>query len=276
MKERVTFTIENGILAQVDKTIDGYKIKNRSHAVELLLLKALGDKKIRKALILAGGKGERLKPITDEIPKPMLPVQGKPILQHVIDLLKKYGVSEVYLSIGYKGEKIKEYFGDGNRFGLKITYIEEKQPMGTAGPLRLARPYLTETFIMCNADELKEIDLTDMYLFHKENNALATIALTTVPDPSAYGVARLQGNRIAEFIEKPKDPPSNLINAGLYILEPEVIEMVPEGQSMLEHAIFPKIAKLGRLYGYSFTGQWIDTGTLERYAKAMKEWKGII
>ncbi len=275
MKERVTLTIDQKIIGQIDKTVDGYHIKNRSHAVELLLLRALGSGTLKKALILAGGKGTRFKPITDEIPKPMIPLQGRPILQHTLELLKKYGITEIYISIGYKGEKIKEYFGDGSRFGLSITYIEEDKPLGTAGPLKLARNYLTETFVMCNADELKDIDIIDMYLFHKENNAKATIALTTVQDPSVYGVAKLQGNRIVEFIEKPKNPPSNLINAGFYIVEPEVVSLVPNGFSMIEKEIFPKIAKDGRLFGYSFTGQWFDTGSMERYAKALKHWKGV-
>ncbi|MBU2590342.1 MAG: nucleotidyltransferase family protein [Nanoarchaeota archaeon] len=275
MKERATFTIESSILDKIDTTIDGYKIKNRSHAVELLLMRALRDKSLNKALILAGGKGERLKPITNEMPKPMVPLQGKPILQHAIDLMKRHGIAEIYLSIGYKGDKIKEYFGDGSRFGVKIIYIEENEPLGTAGPLRLAKKYLTETFVMCNADELKNIDLMDMFLFHKEKNAKATIALTTVPDPSLYGVAKLQGNWIMEFLEKPQNPPSNLINAGLYILEPEVIDMVPEGFAMIEKQIFPKIAAEKNLLGYSFTGQWMDTGTMERYARAQEEWKGL-
>ncbi len=275
MKERVTFTIESSILDKIDSSIDGYKIKNRSHAAELLLMRALGENTLKKALILAGGKGERLKPITNEMPKPMVPLQGKPILQHAIDLMKKHGITDIYLSIGYKGDKIQEYFGDGSRLGVNITYIKEKEPLGTAGPLRLAKKYLNETFVMCNADELKNIDLLDMFLYHKGQNAMATIALTTVPDPSAYGVAKLQGNWIQDFIEKPKNPPSNLINAGLYILEPEVIDMVPKGFSMIEKDIFPKIAEQKHLLGYSFTGQWMDTGTMERYAKAQKEWKGL-
>jgi NDP-sugar pyrophosphorylase family protein len=275
MKERVTLTIESDIIGQIDNSVDGYKIKNRSHAVELLLLRAMGNNTIRKALILAGGKGTRFKPITDEIPKPMIPLQGKPIIQHTIDLLKKYGIREIYISVGYKADKFKEYFGDGSKFGVKINYIEETEPMGTAGPLKLAKEYLNETFVMCNADELKDIDLIDMCLFHKENGAKATIALTTVNDPSAYGVAKMQGAKILEFIEKPANPPSNLINAGLYILEPEVIDMVPEGFCMVEKQIFPNIAQDQKLYGYHFTGQWYDTGNLERYAKALKEWKGL-
>ncbi|MEA3378384.1 MAG: nucleotidyltransferase family protein [Nanoarchaeota archaeon] len=275
MKERVTLTIESDIINNIDHSVDGYKIKNRSHAVELLLLRTMKKNTIKKGVILAGGKGTRFMPITQEIPKPMIPLQGKPIIQHTIDLFKKFGVEEIFLSIGYKADKFKEYFGDGSKFGVKIHYLEEKEPLGTAGPLKLAKPYLNETFIMCNADELKDIDLIDMHLFHKESKALATIALTTVSNPSHYGVAKMQGNRILEFIEKPLNPPSNLINAGLYILEPEVIDMVPEGYAMIEKQIFPAIAHNERLYGYHFMGQWFDTGNMERYEEALKEWKGF-
>ncbi|MBN2566610.1 nucleotidyltransferase family protein [Candidatus Woesearchaeota archaeon] len=277
MKERVTFTIEADVLRQVDSHIDGHRIKNRSHAVEVLLLKALGSNVPQKALVLAGGKGTRLKPITHEIPKPLVPLHDKPIVEHVIDLFRKYGVKEVIFAIGYKGEKIRDYFGDGRRFGMRFTYVDEKEPLGTAGCLRLAKKHLDRTFIMCNADELKNIDLHDMFMFHKRNRGLATDALTTVEDPSMYGVARLKGNQILEFIEKPKrgTAPSNLINAGLYILEPEVIDYVPKGMASLERDVFPVLAKEGRLYGYAFDGQWFDTGTMERYERAIQEWKDI-
>lgn len=279
MKERITLTLDTGVLTAVDKSVDGYKIKNRSHAVELLLLKALGKNAPKLGFILAGGRGTRLKPITDEIPKPLIPIHGKPVMEHTLDLFKKYGITNVLISIGYKGEQIKQYFGDGKNFGVSIRYVEEQTPLGTAGPLRLAQTYLTDTFIMCNADELKNVDIQEMYLFHKENKALGTIALTTVDDPSSYGVAKLQGSKILEFIEKPKkeEAPSNLINSGLYILEPEITLAVPLGNdpASIERDVFPKIAQEQKLFGYPFSGQWFDTGTLERYEKALKEWKGL-
>lgn len=272
MKERVTFTIEKDILKQIDKTIDHFQVKNRSHATELLLRKALGKNNIHTAFIIAGGKGTRIQPITKEIPKSLLPLSGKPLLQYTINHLKEYGVNNIIISVGYKAEKIKEYFGDGNRFGVKITYIKEDEPMGTAGPLRLAKDLLKEPFIMCNADELKEIDLIDMFTFHNKNKGLATIALTTVEDPSKYGVARLQGNKIVEFVEKPKShPPSRLINSGLYILDPKVIDYVPEGYAMIEKDVFPKIAQEGNLFGYSFIGYWQDIGDMESYSQAIDD-----
>ena len=136
---------------------------------------------------------------------------------------------------------------------------------------------LTESFIVSNGDELKDINIEEMYQLHKESNALVTIALTTVEDPSKYGVARLSGSKILEFVEKPKkeEAPSKLINSGFYIMEPEVIDLIPKGFSMLEKDVFPKLAKMGRLFGYPFSGQWFDTGNIERYEKALKEWKDI-
>ena len=127
-------------------------------------------------------------------------------------------------------------------FSMNIIYVEEDAPLGTAGPLKLAKKYLKESFIVSNGDELKNINIPRMFRLHKRKNALATIALTTVDDPSSYGVARLDGSRIVEFLEKPTSPASNLINAGFYILEPEVIDMIPKGFSMLEKDVFPKLA----------------------------------
>lgn len=277
MKERVTLTIEKSILKEIDSTIDKRTIKNRSHAVELLLLKALGSDRPKIALILAGGRGTRLQPLTHELPKPLIPLHDRPLMEHIIDLFKKYDIKDVIVSVGYKKEKIKEVFGNGKHVGVNITYVEEKEPLGTAGPIRLAKPYLTETFIVCNVDELKEIDLREMYASHKQNHATVTIALTTVKDPSIYGAAILKGNKILDFVEKPKkeEAPSNLINAGLYMMEPETINYIPEGMSSLEKDIFPKLAKEGKLFGYPFGGQWFNTGTLELYDQAIKEWKDI-
>ncbi len=277
MKERVTLTLDSDLLKDVDRRVDGYKIKNRSHAVELFLMQALGNSVPKTAVILAGGRGVRLAPITHELPKPLIPLHDKPLIQHLLELLKKYNVRNVIISVGYKADKIKEALGNGRRFGLNITYVEEQNPLGTAGPLKLARQFLTETFICCNADELKDIDLMEMYMLHKENRAAVTIALTTVDDPSAYGVARLQGSRILEFVEKPKKDkaPSNLINAGLYIMEPEILDFIPDGFAMVEKDLFPRLASEGRLFGYPFSGQWFDTGTLERYERAIKEWKDL-
>jgi NDP-sugar pyrophosphorylase family protein len=277
-KKKVSMTLDSEILRKIGLMVDGSRIKNFSQAVELLLTQALIDKMPSKAFILAGGKGTRLRPITYEIPKPLVPLQGKPILEHVIDLLRSYDIRDIILSIGYLGDKIKEYFNDERKLGVKITFIEEQEELGTGGPLRLAKHLLKDTFVMVNGDNLINIDLDKMYQAHFENRAKATIALTTVSDPSSYGVAVLEGEKIVKFIEKPRkgEAPSNLINTGVYILEPQVCEMIPDtGYSLIEKDVFPKIAEKGELYGYLFSGQWFDTGTPERYEKALREWRGI-
>ena len=278
MKERLTITLDKNVLSVVDKKIDGHKIKNRSHAIEVLLMQTLGNNHPKYAFILAGGLGTRLRPITHEIPKPLVPIQGKPIIEHLIDLFRKYDIRNIIVSIGHMGGKIKNHLGDGKKFGVNITYVEEEERLGTAGPLRLAENILTDSFIVTNVDELKDIDLHDMYFFHKEIESIATIALTTVADPSTYGVADMQGSKILKFVEKPKkeNTPSNLINAGIYIFEPEIFDYIPKsGFAMLEKDVFPKLAVDNKLCGYPFSGQWFDTGTMERYEKAIKEWKGL-
>ena len=278
MKERITITLDKNLLGQIDKRIDGIEIKNRSQEIENILSESLGTHIPRKAVLLVGGKGTRLKPLTDKTPKALLEVHKKAVTEHIFDLLKKYGIKEAVLCVGHLKNKIKEHFGDGSGFGINIDYVEEDEPLGTAGPLKLAKKYLKESFIVSNGDELKNINIPRMFRLHKRKDALATLALTTVQDPSHYGVARLDGSRIVEFVEKPKkeETPSNLINAGFYILEPQVIDMIPEGFSMLEKDVFPKLAKMGRLRGFPFAGQWFDIGTIERYKLAEKNWKGVM
>ncbi|NQV09137.1 NTP transferase domain-containing protein [Candidatus Woesearchaeota archaeon] len=277
MKERVTLTLDTDVLNQVDRKINGHEIKNRSHAVELLLMKAMGKHVPSKAVILAGGKGTRLRPITYETPKALLPIHDKTLTEHLFDLFKKYDIRDIIMAVGHQRDKIMKFYEDGSKFGVKLTYVKEKEPLGTAGPIRAARKLLTEPFIVSNGDELKNINLEEMYKFHKSNKALVTIALTTVSDPSLYGVAKLSGPKILEFVEKPKkeDAPSKLINSGFYIFEPEVIDYIPKGFSMSEKDIFPKLAAEGKLFGYPFSGQWFDTGNIKRYERALKEWRDI-
>ena len=274
-RKKLTVTIKKKLFSKIDSIVDGRKIRNRSHATEYLIEQGLGINKIKKAIVYAGGQGTRLRPYTLEMTKVMLPIKGKPMIMHALDLLKSHGVCDIVLSIGYKGEQVKEYFGDGSKFGLNINYVEEKTPLGTAGPLRKAKKHLTDTFFIIWGDILSQIDLSDFMYFHKNNEGLGTVALTTVDDPSRYGVAELKGSKIKKFIEKPKkeDAPSNLINSGMAILEPEVIDKyVPKrGKSMIELDVYPKLASSGKLFGYPFTGQWFDTGTPEAYERAIKE-----
>lgn len=275
-REKLTVTIKKSLIEKIDNIVDGRKIRNRSHATEYLVETGLGVNRVKKAIVLVGGEGTRLRPFTYELPKALLPIHGKPMVQHVLDLLKSHGVTEIFLAIYYKGDKIKEYFGDGSKFGLNIKYIVEKTPLGTAGPLRLAKKYLNETFFIVWGDILSEIDLSDFMHFHNNNEGLATVALTSVEDPSRFGVAAMRGSKIVEFVEKPQknNAPSNFINAGIAIMEPEIIEKyVPQkGKAMVEYDVYPKLANEGKLFGYPFEGKWLDTGTHEAYEKAIKEW----
>ncbi len=271
MKERISLTLNKSVLEKVDRVVDKTKLRNRSHAIEFLVSKALNLKVPSKAFILAGGMGTRLRPITYEIPKALIPLKGKPLIEHMIELLRDAGLRDIIISIGYLGDKIKEHLGNGSKFGVNIDYVNESEPLGTGGPLKLAKPLLNDTFVMMNGDEYKMVDIADMYEFHKQQGALATIGLTTVSEPSKYGVAELKGTRVVGFKEKPKDPQSNLINAGIYILEPEVIDMLPNGKSMIETDLFPKLARKGELSGYHFEGPWYDLGDLQRYEHAIKE-----
>lgn len=277
MDGEISIRLDGKVLDRIDSMIDGKKVKTRSEFIEKTISEMVNRENVKKAFILAGGKGTRMRPFTYEMPKPLIPVQGRPLLQHIIELLRKYEIRDVIISTGYMCDKIREYFGNGSRFGVTITYLEEKDELGTAGPLNIARDLLKAPFLMFNGDVLANIDLSDFINTHSKNDGLATIALTPVKDPSRFGVAELRGDRIMGFIEKPKEQTkSKLINAGVYILEPEVLDYIPKGRAMMETDVFPTLVREGKLYGYPFEGQWFDTGTHEAYEKAIKGWKPVV
>lgn len=227
---------------------------------------------ISTAFILCGGEGIRLKPLTDDIPKTLLPINGKPILEYNIELMKRNGIKKIILGTGHLGDQIKNYFGNGEHFDVDISYSHEEQPLGTGGALKLVSKIINDTFIMCNGDELKDVDIRKMFDVHKQNNADITIALTSVNNPQLYGVALLEGDRIIKFLEKPENPPTNMINSGLYILEPKIFSLIPEGKVSIERDIFPKIAENKKLFGFKFDGKWLPTDTPEKYHQAKKSW----
>ena len=226
-----------------------------------------------KALILAGGEGTRLQPLTLTTPKPLVPVQGKTLTDHVLDILRKADVNEVTLGLGYMAEKVQDYFEKNKIENIKIDCVVESERMGTAGPLIMVKRtgcvIFNEDFIVVNGDNLFSFDLDEWKQFHKNHGGVATIALTTVEDVTKFGVAKMEGDKIVEFVEKPKqeDAPSNLINSGYYIFSPEIMDYIDQDSNflMFEKDIFPKLAKEGKLFGYIVKGQWFDTGTPERY-----------
>ncbi len=231
---------------------------------------------ISQAFVLAGGKGERLRPLTNSIPKPLVEVAGKPILQYNIELLCRHGVREVVLGTGHLHQKIEEFFGNGKKFGASITYSVEKEPLGTGGALLAAAQMLDSRFFMLNGDNIANFHLTEMGREHIANSALGTIALTAVEDVSGFGVAAVDGKKITEFVEKPQPgkAPGNLVNAGTYVLEKKALEFLPPGFSLIEKTVFPALARRGALFAHIHKGAWFTTDTLERLARAEKGVKG--
>lgn len=275
-RKRLTITLKKDIIKQIDSAIDGVKIRNRSHAIEYFLSKEFGPKVIR-AFILAGGRGIKMRPFTYEMPKSMIPVKGRPILEHIIDKLREFNIREIILSIDYLGDKIRDYFGDGSKFGVKITYIDGIKPTGTAIPLVMAKNILGNSpFLLWHGDVLADIDIIDFVQFYESMDSLLVMALTSVVDPSIYGAVKLAGNKIVDFQEKAGSGPeiSRLINAGIYIINPKIIELIPEKKiSYLEKDILPKLIKDKKLSGYVFDGRWFDISTPEVYEQALQEWK---
>lgn len=276
MKVRITITLDGETLKKIDSLVDKKDIRNRSHAVESLIQKSLNTTGLKTALILAGGEGTRLRPITYEIPKPMIPIHGRSILEHQLNLLKKYDIRNIILCVGYMSDKIREHFGNGSRFGVKITYIEEEKPLGTGGAIKLAEPMINDSFAVLNVDTLMKPDIKNLFEFHKNEKTTATLLLDTMRPPESLGVVRMEGNRIVSFEEKPEKVVTNLVNSGLYILEPRVLKCIPKNKfCSLEKEILPKLAKNKQISGFVHNGPVYDVGTHERYEKAIKEWKDL-
>ena len=232
---------------------------------------------INKAIILAGGLGERLRPLTNKTPKPLILIQGKPLLQHIIENLKLHGVTEIILSVGYKAEEIQNYFKDGSHLGINISYSIEDEPLGTGGAIKKASVGLTEPFIALNGDNLSDFDFKELIKVHQQNGTKITLTLFPVEDVTQYGIADLDGTKIKQFIEKPSvdEAPSNLNNAGGYIINPGVLDILPPGKSSIERDCFEKLALLGEITAYIHKGQWFPTDTLEKYNKAREEFKPL-
>lgn len=278
-RQRVTITIRDDLLRSLDRVIDHQRIRNRSHAIEVLLSRILNTE-VRQAVILASGEGVKMRPFTYEVPKPLIPVNGRPLLENTIDMLRHHGITSIVMTISHLAEKIRHHFGDGSKFGVTIRYVHEKKPSGTGGALLAARPYLEDdSFIALYGDVLVDLDLTEFLQAHENTKAaVGTLALTSVADPSAYGAVRLRGTRVVEFSEKPpvRSDVSRLVFAGVAAFQPTVFNFFPKtkrGPLSLERHIFPKLINQGRLYGYPFEGQWFDVSTPDAYEQVLKQWK---
>jgi mannose-1-phosphate guanylyltransferase len=226
----------------------------------------------RQAVILVGGEGTRLRPITSRVPKPVAPVVERPFVAYILDNLARHGVERAIFSSGYLAESIAAEIGDGARYGLAVEYAVEDQPLGTAGAIVNCESKLGEgSFYVFNGDVLSDVDLTALATLHTAKGGMGTIFLTPVDDPRRYGLVELRADAsVASFLEKPSEYEGTaLINAGVYVLEPEVLEMIPRGRLFsIERGVFPKLAQAGSLYGYVDMGYWRDIGTPDSYLQA--------
>ena len=220
-----------------------------------------------QALILVGGEGTRLRPLTETIPKSVIPLAGRPFLSYLIDWLGRHGVDEVVLACGFKADQVREVLGEGGT--PRLRYVEEPEPRGTAGAIKFAAEQLSGRFLALNGDVLTDLDLTALMSFHAQRESRATLGLYPVEDTTGYGLVRRgDDGAVLEFLEKPETPGAGEINAGTYVLEHAVLDLIPDGKMVsIERDVFPGLIGEG-LYAITLHGYWMDIGTPDRYLQA--------
>ena len=224
-----------------------------------------------KAMILAAGVGSRLDPLTRAIPKPMVPIVNRPVIEHIVHDLKKHGFTEIRINLHYLGDVIQEYLGDGSKFGVQISYSQEDKLWGDAGSVKRSQDFFgSETFMVVGGDDISDINLSEVVAFHKSKKATSTITLTAVEDPSQFGIVITEEDgRISRFMEKPKgeDVFSNTANTGVYLFEPEVFDLIPADTFYgFGNDVFPQLLAAGKpLYGFLSDAFWKDVGNLQVY-----------
>jgi mannose-1-phosphate guanylyltransferase len=220
-----------------------------------------------QALVLVGGEGTRLRPLTETVPKAVMPLAGRPFLSYMIDWLGRHGVDEIVLACGYRADVVRGVLGDHGSPSLR--YVEEPEPRGTGGAIRFAAAELDERFLALNGDVLTDLDLSSLISSHEQRGARASLGLYPVDDASGYGLVKHDGaGAVTEFLEKPETPGPGEINAGTYVLERSVLDLIPEGEMVsIERDVFPRLVGEG-LYALPLPGYWMDIGTPERYLQA--------
>ncbi len=228
-----------------------------------------------KAFILAAGAGTRLRPLTFELPKPMIPLVNKPVLEHTIDNLKKHNISSVVMNLHTMPDLITDYFGDGKKFGTDISYSKEETLLGTAGGLKKCRKFFDSTFIVMSGDGLSDVDLTAALDFHKRKKSFATMVLKKVETTFAYGITLTdRSSKIIDFVEKPTwgSVFSDTVNTGIYIFEPEIFRYIPDGFYDFGKDLWPKLLKLKKpIFAYVMNGNWTDIGNIDEYRRGTKD-----
>jgi mannose-1-phosphate guanylyltransferase len=221
-----------------------------------------------QALILAGGEGTRLRPLTSTVPKPVVPLVDRPFVAFMLEWLRRHGVDDVVMSCGHLASGVRNVLGDGSAYGVRLRYVEEPRPLGTGGAVKFAEPLLDERFLMLNGDILTDMDLSAQIQHHEERGARATLALTPVEDPSNYGLVRTrEDGEVTEFVEKPSPDQIDTrnVSAGAYVLERSVLDLLVGGRpASIERDVFPRLVGDG-LFGFVSDGYWLDIGTPHRY-----------
>lgn len=273
MRNRITITLREDVIKEADKLVNNLTIRSRSQAIEYLLSKAISNYQIEGALILAGGYNDGFK--SSPMHKSMQLVNGRPILENIIIYLKKNGIKKFILSCDYMADQIMSYFSDGSKLGVDIKYVTAERPEGRANAIKLAKNYFDKTFLVWYGDTLCKLDLPGMIHAHNDSKSVATIALTTVSNPLNYGVVKMRGSRITDFVEKPHDKvaESFLVSSGIFLAEPEIFRYINSEMKSLESDLFPKLAKKNLLIGYPFEGVWLNVNNKDDLQKANNLWK---
>jgi NDP-sugar pyrophosphorylase family protein len=267
-KARLTITLPRELLAQIDHLIDKRTVRNRSHAIELLLRKSLKPS-VSTAVLLAGGSDGA------EQPPALLPIQGQPLIIRTINHLIDNGISSFIILAGKSESLIRGYLGNIDNRRAKFHFVNESQPMGTAGALKAAERYISdEPFLVFHADILTDINIIDFVQFHSSQNKLATIAVKPRQAEPDYGKVMMEGSRITDFIPQNQDQGISIVNTGMYLFEPEVLSLIATGTAIwLETGIFPKLAKMGELSAFLFQGIWFDISNSGNYESAQVRWQ---
>lgn len=267
-KARLTITLAKDLLSQVDRTVDGKVVRNRSHAIEVLLKESLRSK-VTSAVILAGGE------TTLDHPPPLRQIGQKPLLSITFNLLHRHGIQTVYILAGKHAHTLREGIGSTNNYKMILHYVYEAVPLGTAGAVQaIASELLDGPFLVIHGDVLTNINLSNFIEFHKRENTLATIAVKPREAERKYGKVLLQGNRITEFVEKEHSEGFSIVNTGVYLLHPDALNLAEgNARTFFEKDLFPKLAAIGELSAFMFQGIWFDISDEESYQSALSRWE---
>lgn len=265
-KTRLTITLSHDLLRKVDALIDGHTIRNRSHAIEILVKQSLSAQ-VQTAVILAGGEH-----VNGEIPG-LKKIHNRPLLAITLEHLKNFGITHIVLCAGKNESALKAEFGNGSKLGVSITYSQEKQQLGTAGALKNAANYLDEDpFLVINDTTLTNLNLDDFFEFQQQEDTIATICVKPRMSEPKYGQVFLHGNKITRFMDSSENQGISIVNIGLYVLKPEILELIPKKTYMnLETDIFPKLADKKELSAFVFQGSWFDASLDDSFNEAVKE-----